>query len=134
MAEERQDRGSDKLVYFLIGAGIGAVTALLFAPKAGSELRADLADAARRSADSARDLGRQVGERATDYYHAGVDAASDLTQRGREAVSNITDRSREAVNRQKAQVSAAIEAGKQGYREAKLQDQAAKSGAAFEES
>jgi gas vesicle protein len=133
MAEDRGDRGADKLVYFLIGAGIGAVTALIFAPKAGSELRADIADAARRSADAARDAGRQVGERASEYYQAGVDAASDLSQRGREAVSNITERSREAVTRQKAQVAAAIEAGKQGYRDAKLQDQG-KTGAAYEES
>ena len=33
--------GGDKLVYFLIGAGIGAITALLFAPKSGSELRSE---------------------------------------------------------------------------------------------
>lgn len=134
MTEERGDRGSDKFVYFLIGAGIGAVTALLFAPKAGSELRAELADVARRSADQARDLGRQVGERATEYYQTGVDVAGDLTQRGRDAVSNIAERGREVINRQKATVAAAIEAGKQGYRDAKLQDQASKSGAAFEES
>ena len=43
-----ENAGGDKLVYFLIGAGIGAVTALLFAPKAGAELRADIADRTRR--------------------------------------------------------------------------------------
>ena len=39
MAED-QGNSVDKLVYFLIGAGIGAVTALLFAPKAGKDLQA----------------------------------------------------------------------------------------------
>ena len=58
--------GGDKLVYFLIGAGIGAVTALLFAPKAGAELRAELADATRRGIDQAKETGREVGERAAE--------------------------------------------------------------------
>jgi len=44
MSDDRSDVGS-KLTYFLAGAGIGAVIALLFAPKAGRELRGDIADA-----------------------------------------------------------------------------------------
>jgi gas vesicle protein len=132
MAEERSN-STDKLIYFLIGAGIGAVTALLFAPKSGSELRSDIADATRRSLDYARDTGREIGERAGEYYQTGVDRASELAARGKEAVSGITERGKETVTRQKAQIQAAIEAGKQGYREAKQADQA-KASAAFEES
>ena len=51
MAENQGGGGGDKLVYFLVGAGIGAITALLFAPKSGSELRSDLADATRKGLD-----------------------------------------------------------------------------------
>lgn len=137
-----ENGGGDKLVYFLIGAGIGAVTALLFAPKAGSALRADIADVTRRGIDQARETGREVGQRANELYHTGVDRASELAarsrdtvgeiaSRGKEAVEDLTSRGKEAVERQKAQISAAIEAGKQGYREAKQSD---KAGAAFEES
>jgi len=115
--------GGDKLVYFLIGAGIGAITALLFAPKAGSELRSEIADATRKGLDYARDTGREIGERASDYYQTGVDRASDLTSRGKDAVSDLTDKGKDLINRQKAQFAAAIEAGKQGYREAKQSDQ-----------
>lgn len=132
--ETEEGNSGDKLVYFLIGAGIGAVTALLFAPKAGSELRSDIAAGAKKGIDYARDTGREVGERASDYYQTGVekaseyyqtgvDRASDLTARGKEAVSDLTERSKEAVTRQKTQFAAAIEAGKQGYREAKQADQ-----------
>ena len=131
MAEE-QGNSVDKLVYFLVGAGIGAVTALLFAPKAGKDLRADLADATRRGVDYARDTGREVSERASDYYQTGVERASDFAARGKEAVTGMAERGKEVVARQKAQVSAAIEAGKQGYREAKQQDQG-KASAAFDE-
>jgi gas vesicle protein len=140
MASENSG-GGDKLVYFLIGAGIGAITALLFAPKAGSELRADIADATRKGLDQARDTGRELGERANEYYQTGVERASDLANRGRGAVSDLANRSRESVsdltergrdllNRQKSQIAAALEAGKQGYMEAKQSDQ---SKAAFDD-
>ncbi len=137
-----ENGGGDKLVYFLIGAGIGAVTALLFAPKAGVELRADIADRTRRGLDQARETGVDLGDRASELYQTGVEKAADLAARSREGVSEIASRSREAVDdissrgkdlieRQKTQLSAAIDAGKQGYREAKRADKAS---AAFEES
>ena len=41
---DREDaNASTKLTYLLIGGGIGAVIALLFAPKSGQELRGDIA-------------------------------------------------------------------------------------------
>ena len=51
----RRDSGdniSTRLTYLLIGGGIGAVIALLFAPKSGHELRGDIADATRKGIDS----------------------------------------------------------------------------------
>ncbi len=132
MADNSGNNG-DKLVFFLIGAGIGAVTALLFAPKAGSELRSEIADATKKGLDYARDTGRDVGERAQEYYHTGVERAADLTARGREAVGDLTQRGKDLVTNQKAQFAAAIEAGKQGYREAKQAD-SVRSSAAVEES
>ena len=135
-----ENAGGDKFIYFLVGAGIGAVTALLFAPKAGSELRADLADATRRGVDQARETGREVGARANQYYQQGTERASELAARGKEAISDLASRSRDAVDditlrgkevldREKSKIAAAIDAGKQGYREAKAADKAS---AAFE--
>jgi gas vesicle protein len=126
-----EDRNNNSLLFFLLGAGIGALTALLFAPKVGSELRSDIADATKKGLDQARDTGRQLGERATDYYQSGVEKAADIAARSREAVSEITERSKDTLTRQKTSIAAAIEAGKQGYREAKDADQ---KGAAYEES
>ena len=132
---DNEGNGGDKLIYFLIGAGIGAVTALLFAPKAGAELRSELADATRKGLDLARDTGRDLSERASDYYHTGVERATEATARGKDAVNDLTDRGKDLVSRQKAQFAAAIEAGKQGYREAKQADQAKnKASASVEES
>lgn len=41
----------DGLTFLLVGGGIGAALALLFAPKSGREMRLDIADASRRSYD-----------------------------------------------------------------------------------
>jgi gas vesicle protein len=109
---EKQGSGGDSLVYFLIGAGVGAITALLFAPKAGNELRLEIADATRKGLDYARDTGHEIGERALD-----------LTTRGKEAVNDLTERGKDLINQQKAQVAAAVEAGKHSYREARQSDQ-----------
>ena len=130
---DNQGGNGDKLVYFLIGAGIGAVTAMLFAPKAGSELRSDIADVTRKGLDYARDTGRDFGEKATDYYQTGVERAADISSRSKEAVTDLTQRGKDIITSQKAQFAAAIEAGKQGYREAKQSDQG-KMSAAVEES
>jgi gas vesicle protein len=133
MSSDDRGNGNTSLLFFLIGAGIGAVTALLFAPKAGSELRSEIADATRRGMDQARDTGRQVGERASDYYQTGLERASEMAARSRETINDLTERGKDAVARQKSSIAAAIEAGKQGYREAKESDLAAKASAAFDE-
>ena len=55
------DSVSTKLTFFLVGAGIGAVLALLFAPKSGEELRNDIADATRKGIDRSREAAEQLG-------------------------------------------------------------------------
>src|SRR6185436_14013669 len=70
----RRDSGdsiSTRLTYLLIGGGIGAVIALLFAPKSGQELRGDIADATRKGIDKSRETAQQIGERAGEYYQQG---------------------------------------------------------------
>ncbi|MBC7931560.1 MAG: YtxH domain-containing protein [Rubrivivax sp.] len=99
---------AERLAYFAIGATLGAVVALLLAPKSGRELREDLADATRKGVDRARETGTQLSSRAGEYYDAASSRAGDLAAGAREAVS-----------RRGEHVSAAIEAGKQAYREEK---------------
>ena len=53
---EREDTSvSSKLTYLIIGGGIGAVIALLFAPKSGKELRDDIADASRKGLEKGKE-------------------------------------------------------------------------------
>jgi len=103
-----ENAGGDKFVYFLAGAGLGAVFALLFAPKSGRETRELLARTANDSRDyltSKMNEGRQV------FEERGRKISDDFT--------SFVDKSKEADQRQKEQLSAAFEAGKSDYREEK---------------
>jgi gas vesicle protein len=85
----------NNLPYFFLGVGIGLAAGLLFAPKSGEETRALL----RGKAEEGRDyLKRRSGE-------------------VRDSASNFVERGREAVSRQRDQISAAVEAGRQAYRD-----------------
>lgn len=108
-----------RLTFLLVGAGLGAVVALLFAPKSGQELRGDIADATRKGIDRTREAATQLSERASDYYEGARDRASELYSAGREKASEVASAAREAAQRRGGSLSAAIEAGKQAYRDEK---------------
>ena len=120
--EYRRDSGdsiSTRLTYLLIGGGIGAILALLFAPKSGQELRGDIADATRKGIDRSREAAQQLGDRAGEYYEATRARAGELYSQAAERVGEVAQSAREAAARQSGTVSAAIEAGKKAYQEEK---------------
>lgn len=120
--ESRRDEGSEvatRLTYLLIGGGIGAVIALLFAPKSGQELRGDIADATRKGIDRSRETASQIGTRAGEYYEATRDRASELYSAAADKAGEVKTAAREVAARKGGQLTAAIEAGKQAYTEEK---------------
>jgi len=105
----RDDSGlGTQLTCFAIGATVGAVVALLFAPKSGRELREDLADATRKGVDRARETGSQLSARAGEYYETATSRAGELAASARDAVASRGER-----------FTSAIEAGREAYREEK---------------
>ena len=56
----------DGLTFLLVGGGIGAVLALLFAPKSGREMRSEIADASRRNYDLTVEKANALKEQAFD--------------------------------------------------------------------
>jgi len=91
------DNGASKVAYFLTGMGLGAIVALLFAPRSGKETRDYLTERAEEGRGYVTTKGREI------------------RQQAEEAV----DRARDVVAKQKEQLSAALEAGKQAYQEEK---------------
>ena len=83
------------LSYFFLGLGLGVAVGLLFAPKTGAETRDMLASKA--------DEGKDYLKRQTE----GI----------RDSASDILDKGRDLVSKQKDQLDAAVQAGKQAYRD-----------------
>src|SRR6202035_4604345 len=101
---------------FAIGVGVGAALGVLFAPKAGDELRGEIYDNAREGLNQAVSKGREWAGRAQELAEDTIDKAKDqAASKGRE----WADRAQKAVSDTADQVRGAAEAGKQGYREAK---------------
>jgi gas vesicle protein len=113
-----------KLTYLLVGGGIGAVLALLFAPKSGTELRGDIADATRKGIEKSREAANQLQEKAGDYYEVSREKASELYQTATDKAGELTDRAKSAAANTANPFSAAIDAGKDAYTAEKRRNEA----------
>jgi gas vesicle protein len=86
----------NKFSYFFLGLGLGVAAGLLFAPKSGPETR----DLLRSKADEGKEYLKRRSAEVRDQ-------ANDVIERGRTNVA-----------RQRDNLVAAVEAGKQAYRDA----------------
>jgi len=101
MAEQNNGIG-----YFVVGVGIGVAVGMLMAPRSGVETRQLL----RVKADEGKDFLRTKADESKEYVRR---RGSEL----RESAADLIDRSKDAIARQKDQLTMAVEAGKQAYRE-----------------
>jgi|RhiMetdeSRZDD1v2_1073273.scaffolds.fasta_scaffold11885_12 gas vesicle protein len=88
---------TDTASSFILGGLVGAGLALLFAPRAGSELRSLIGTKVREGASR----GRELGERAAQKSRTLIDDA------------------RHGLDWQKERLNAAVEAGREAYHEEK---------------
>jgi gas vesicle protein len=77
----------------LMGVAVGAALGALFAPKAGNELRRQLADSSGRFRRSATDALDAASKKANDL----VTRSRDAVDRGREAVERGVERGKDAL-------------------------------------
>ena len=139
--EKEETSATTKLTYLLIGGGIGAVIALLFAPKSGEELRGDIADVTRKGLEKGKETAEQLQERAGEYYEvtrekagelyntaqdkagelyqAAQDKAGAVYQTAQDKAGDIADKAKGAVSQTANPISAALDAGKQAYHDEK---------------
>jgi gas vesicle protein len=104
MAHDDGGGPSGVILSFLVGALTGAAAAVLLAPRSGRETREILGERFRDAAVKSRALGE------------------DAAQKSREALdeaSGYVDRKRGSLEKRRDRLSAAVEAGKQAYREEK---------------
>ncbi len=95
MADET--KAGEKALFFILGGFVGAAVALLLAPRSGEETRKLIAMKTREGAD-------YIASR-----------TKDITEK----TGGMIDRGKELLQQQRDQLAAALEAGKQAYREEK---------------
>jgi gas vesicle protein len=88
------ENGGSKVAYFLVGMGVGAIVALLFAPKSGEETRKYISGKADEGRDYVATRGKEVRQQAEEF----VEKGKDFVTKGKERLAD------------------ALEAGKQAYR------------------
>jgi|SRR5215210_6214668 len=96
---EKEEGGGSFLMGLLAGTVLGAGLGMLFAPKAGNELRSQLGEQAGR-----------LRSTATDAYGQATDRVNQIVDRGREVV----DRGREAYDRARSNTGGAGSPGDGG--------------------
>jgi gas vesicle protein len=100
--EERSGFG-----YFLLGLGLGVAAGVLWAPRPGEETRQLLADKAGEGADYLKSRTEE-----------GKEYVRQRTEDVKESASDLLEKGKSTVGRHKDNLSAAVEAGKQAYRDA----------------
>ncbi len=88
------------LIPFLMGGVVGAVIALLMAPKSGKEMRKDIKDFAVRTKDT---------------LSTSIDKSKALYEESKSTVAGVFDDSKALYEESKAAVIDAIEAGKNAF-------------------
>jgi gas vesicle protein len=68
----------EKIMLLMIGGSIGAAIALIFAPKRGSELRADIADMTGKRYDEALAAANRLKRRTVDYYNVAKETGNEV--------------------------------------------------------
>lgn len=87
---------SNSFLWFLAGLGFGALMGVLYAPRSGRETRDAIKSSAQEGGEYLKTRGREA----------------------KETVSQWVDRGKDVVNQKKEQLSSAIDATRQAYREA----------------
>lgn len=101
------------LPYFFLGLGVGVAIGMIFAPKAGAETRTMIRDRASEGGDYLRRRGTELRESAGEL----VDKGKGLVDKGMDRGKELVDKGKGLVDRQREHLNAAVDAGRQAYRD-----------------
>ncbi|MCY9696075.1 YtxH domain-containing protein [Paenibacillus alginolyticus] len=105
------------LLGLVIGGAVGAITSLLLAPKAGSELREDLSNTYRTFNDKTSQLASAVGQKTQDIISTVSDKTQDIasvvSEKTQEAASAVSEKTKDIANTVSHQASEAVDKAKE---------------------
>jgi len=113
---EREDGGGAFLMGLLAGTVLGAGLGMLFAPKAGSELRNQLSDQAGKLRSTATDTYQQASEKVGQTYQQAsekvgqtyqqaTDKVNQTYQQATDKVTQVVDRGKDAYDKARSNVT-----------------------------
>jgi gas vesicle protein len=102
---DKHQGGGGFVIGLLTGTVLGAGLGILFAPKAGSELRNTLSERAGGVANKAQEGYRKAAESAGQWAEKGKEVAGDWAERGKE----VYDKAREVVSRGAAEAQTYVD-------------------------
>jgi gas vesicle protein len=94
----RDTRAGDRAAFFLLGATIGAATALLMAPASGARTRRRLRRQGEEIADYVIDAGKELVDKCEDLYERSVNVVGDATHELSEKYRALRDHSRRLLD------------------------------------
>lgn len=127
------------IVGLLAGGAIGALVALLFAPKSGKELRADLKLKGEEYLDEAEKYISEAREKAKELINEGkkrsekiiseakmksqeiIKDAEKIISDAKEKANEVISSTKEKIETESGRISSAVKAGVEAYKESKSQ-------------
>ena len=74
-----RDNVGTSLVFFMLGAAVGATVALLYAPQDGESTRKYIGDRAEQAKDKAADITSKTADRAKELTTSATEKAKEIT-------------------------------------------------------
>ncbi|TMV48379.1 YtxH domain-containing protein [Paenibacillus mesophilus] len=88
---DHSGRSKDFLLGAIVGSVLGAVTALLLAPKSGKELRADISEKAHTISEKTQELAGTVGAKTQELAKNVSVHTDEWVQKAKEVVDTVSE-------------------------------------------
>ena len=113
-----RDGGGSFVMGFLTGAVLGAGLGMLFAPKAGSDLRRELGEQAGNLANNASEAYRQASTQAGNLAGKAQESAGEWADKASDAVTDWADRGKDLYGKTRDAVAKGVDEGERAVRKA----------------
>lgn len=123
MSKDNNGLARGLFIGFLVGGIAGAVTALLYAPKSGRELRGDIKKKTGELSDEVAEYLRSAGTRTTEMVNRGRHASEELVASAREKAGHLMEDAdkvltdiRNRATTEQGKIKSAVRAGVDAYK------------------
>lgn len=94
-----EQQESTGIGWFIAGLGLGALVGVLFAPKAGKDLREGLISGARESKEYVANRSKQARDQINSVVDRSRDQINTVVDRGREQMNEYAERGKEIADK-----------------------------------